>query len=103
MGSPLVGWCSVARATTRAGSGRKGERQRAASAKAPRPDNRISAIAERPGGVASATMGSLSTSPLPVSLLGLPLLSQALLGDQPLLRNTRDVAHQVIQVEPRRQ
>src|SRR5712692_7572644 len=101
MGSPVVGWCSAARTTTRAGSGWKGERQRAARANTPRPDSRISAIAERPGGVASATIGSLNTSsPSRRPLLGLALLPQAPPHDEVLLRDARDVAHQIIEVEP---
>src|SRR5512143_208752 len=41
---------------------------RAAMAKTPRPESRITATAERPGGLASATMGSVSIgSPVPLA------------------------------------
>src|SRR2546428_13182450 len=69
----------------------------------------MSAMAERPGGVASATIGSVSTHPAsrfpyPVFQLGsLPLLPQASPRDQILLRDAEDVAHGVVQVEPGRE
>ncbi len=52
----------LARRMVRAASG-NGRRQRAATSRTPVPDNRITATAERPGGVARATIGSDNTAP----------------------------------------
>src|SRR5207249_2174348 len=105
--SPEAGCTTRTRRTARGGSGRKGWSTRAATSNAPFPESRISASADRPGGVARATMGSDNTSlapfPLPVSRfpLRLPLLPQAALRDHVLLRDAEDVAHSIIEVQPR--
>src|SRR5690349_13303203 len=102
MSSPVSGWWSFERKTTRAASAGKGRRARAAMVNAPRPESRSNAMAERPGGVASATIGSDSTLP-PFRLaapLGLALPAQPLLRDAVLLRNTHQVLHEIIQVQP---
>src|SRR5437868_6510330 len=85
-------------------AGRNGWSTRAATSNAPFPESRISAMADRPGGVASATMGSDNTFPpslVPLPLGLLPLLPQAAPRDQVLLRDAEDVAYGIIEVQPR--
>src|SRR5207247_502320 len=87
-------------------SGGNGRRQRRVTAKAPTPDSRITASADRPGGVARATIGSESTLPpsrFPLPLRSLPLLAQPPPGDEVLLRDAEDVAHGVVEVQAGRE
>src|SRR5215208_1319307 len=96
-----------------------------ATSKAPVPLSRMTATAERPGGVASAVIGSVSIGNYPArprpKWLGLPLRSLRaalgssglylhdglggtllpLAGQQPLLRDAGDIADRIIQVQAR--
>src|SRR5439155_162848 len=97
---------SSARSAARGRSGWNGRRHRRVIAKAPTPDRRITASADRPGGVARATIGSESTLPpslFPLPLRSLPLVAQPPPGDEVLLRDAEDVAHGVVEVQAGRE
>src|SRR5206468_6844793 len=99
-GSPAAGCASRARNTVRGGGGWNGWRQRAARRKAPAPDNRISARAARPGGVASATMGSESSLGLR-GRTGDRRIAQPPLRNQVLLWDAEQVLRRIVQIQAR--
>src|SRR5215212_8624240 len=113
IGVPSGVW-KRARRAVRGGEARKSSTTRATQVKQPCPLTRITAKAERPGGVASAAMGSVSMAgarsgltlflldhrdrrPRPHGWRRVPL--DPLAGQQPLLRDARDVAQRIVQVE----
>src|SRR2546427_12107962 len=103
MGSRESGCSRRARETERGGVAWNGSRQRAAMEKHPTPERRIRASALRPGGVASATMGSESSLGLDRCWphAGHWRFAQPALCDQVLLRDAEDVLRGVIEVQPR--
>ena len=100
-GTPF-GWCNITRVARR---GCKSDAPRArAMSTARAPDSRITAIAPSPAAVERATIVSSPPGSWRAVTMSLSpndrLRLRALLRDEPLLRQRREVLHEVIQVEP---